>query len=48
MVEKDKKKATEKYLDKNSFKNGVLSVVGALLHKFGISSLWVIQTWLHI
>ena len=43
MVEKDKKKATEKYLDKNSFKNGVLSVVGALLHKFGISSLWVIS-----
>jgi len=43
MVEKDKKKATEKYLDKNSFKNGVLSVIGALLHKFGISSLWVIS-----
>lgn len=43
MVEKDKKKATEKYLNKNSFKNGVLSVIGALLHKFGISSLWVIS-----
>ena len=43
MVEKDKKKATEKYLDKNSFKNGVLSVIGALLHKLGISSLWVIS-----
>ena len=43
MVEKDKKNAKEKYLDKNSFKNGVLSVIGALLHKLGISSLWVIS-----
>lgn len=42
MVEKDKKNAKEKYLDKNSFRNGVLSVIGALLHKIGISSLWVI------
>jgi len=43
MDKKEKKKATEKYLDKNSFKNGVLSVIGALLHKLGISSLWVIS-----
>jgi len=43
MVEKDKKNAKEKYLDKNSTKNGILSVIGALLHKLGISSLWVIS-----
>ena len=43
MVEKEKKNAKEKYLDKNSTKNGILSVIGALLHKLGISSLWVIS-----
>lgn len=43
MVEKEKKNAKEKYLDKNSTKNGILSVIGAIQHKLGISSLWVIS-----
>ena len=42
--EKDEKKnAKDKYLNKNSTKNGVLSVIGAITHKLGISSIWVIS-----
>ena len=40
--EKEKKNAKDKYLNKNSTKNGVLSVIGAITHKLGISSIWVI------
>ena len=40
--EKDKKNAKDKYLNKNSTKNGILSVIGAIVHKLGISSIWVI------
>ena len=41
--EKDKKNAKDKYLNKNSTKNGILSVIGAIVHKLGISSIWVIS-----
>lgn len=40
--EKEKKNAKEKYLNKNSTKNGVLSVIGAITHKLGISSIWIV------
>jgi MFS family permease len=40
--EKGKKNAPQKYVDKNSTKNGILSVIGAITHKLGISSIWVI------
>ena len=41
--EKDKKNAKDKYLNKNSTKNGILSVIGAIVHKLGISSIRVIS-----
>ena len=37
-----KTSAKDKYLNKNSTKNGVLSVIGAIMHKLGISALWVL------
>lgn len=40
--EKEKKSAKENYLNKNSTKNGVLSVIGAITHKLGISSIWIV------
>ena len=40
--ESEKKTAKDKFLNKNSTKNGVLSVIGAITHKLGISSIWVI------
>ncbi len=40
--DKEKKNAKEKYFNKNSTKNGILSVIGAITHKLGISSIWVI------
>ena len=40
--ESEKKTAKDKYVNKNSFKNGILSVIGAITHKLGISSIWVI------
>ena len=40
--EKEKKNAKENYLNKNSTKNGVLSVIGAITHKLGISSIWIV------
>ena len=40
--ESEKKNAKDKYLDKNSTKNGILSVIGAITHKLGISSIWII------
>ena len=40
--EKEKKNAKDNYLNVNSFKNGILSVIGAITHKIGISSIWVI------
>ena len=44
MMEKDKEKknAKDNYLNKNSTKNGILSIIGAITHKLGISSIWVI------
>ena len=36
------KNAKTKYLNKNSTKNGILSIVAAMLHKLGISALWVL------
>ena len=42
MAEKEKKNAKENYLNKNSTKNGVLSVIGAITHKLGISSIWIV------
>ena len=40
--EKEKKNAKDNYLNVNSTKNGVFSVIGAITHKIGISSIWVI------
>jgi MFS family permease len=40
--ESEKKTAKDKYVNKNSTKNGILSVIGAITHKLGISSIWVI------
>ena len=40
--EKEKKNAKDNYLNANSTKNGILSVIGAITHKIGISSIWVI------
>ena len=37
-----KSSAKDKYLNKNSTKNGILSIVGAITHKIGISALWVL------
>ena len=42
MEEKEKKNAKDNYLNKNSTKNGILSIIGAITHKLGISSIWVI------
>ena len=43
MAEKEQKKnAKDNYLNKNSTKNGILSVIGAITHKLGISSIWII------
>ena len=39
----EKKNAKDNYLNKNSTKNGILSVIGAITHKLGISSIWVIS-----
>ena len=40
--ESEKKNAKDKYLDKNSTKNGILSLIVAITHKLGISSIWII------
>ena len=40
--EKEKKNAKDNYMNVNSTKNGILSVIGAITHKIGISSIWVI------
>lgn len=42
MGEEKKKTAKDKFIDKNSTKNGILSVVGAIMHKIGISAIWVL------
>lgn len=42
MGDEKKKTAKDKYVDKNSTKNGILSVTGAIMHKIGISALWVL------
>ena len=40
--DEDNKNAKDNYMDKNSTKNGILSLIGAITHKLGISSIWVI------
>ena len=39
---KEKKNAKDNNQNVNSFKNGILSLIGAITHKIGISSIWVI------
>lgn len=41
----EKKNAKARYLDKNSTKNGIMSLIAALLHKIGISSIWVLANF---
>ena len=38
----EKKNAKDNYLNKNSTKNGILSLIAAITHKLGISSIWII------